>query len=151
MKVAWRVVVCPLDIWSCGSCGSHSVFGSPDSFAPIAPQQPNEQSSSISRMADINVVSHYANPSFNAEKEALDYFSRETVDLYRGYSHQLEQLKVWNEWDVVIFIVWNGDFVKGKRFWPLQWVHRIFEGNSEDGRLYGAVKKKSEPNIHGAG
>lgn len=62
--------------------------------APIAPQQPNEQSSSISRMADINVVSHYANPSFNAEKEALDYFSRETVDLYRGYSHQLEQLKV---------------------------------------------------------
>lgn len=45
-------------------------------------------------MTDVNVVNHYANPSFNAEQEALGYFSRETVDHYKGYSRQVEQMKV---------------------------------------------------------
>ena len=46
------------------------------------------------KMTDVNVVNHYANPSFNAEQEALGYFSRETVDQYKGYSRQIEQMKV---------------------------------------------------------
>ena len=52
------------------------------------------ESSQRGKMTDVNVVNHYANPSFNAKQEALDYFSRETVDQYKGYSRQVEQMKV---------------------------------------------------------
>lgn len=45
-------------------------------------------------MADSNEISYYANPSFNPEGAALDYFKRETADRYKNYSHQLEQTKV---------------------------------------------------------
>lgn len=48
----------------------------------------------IGEMADSNEISYYANPSFNPEEAALDYFTKETVDRYKNYSHQLEQTKV---------------------------------------------------------
>lgn len=40
------------------------------------------------------MINKYANPAFNAEEEALKYFSTETADQYKGYKNQMEQLKV---------------------------------------------------------
>lgn len=42
-------------------------------------------------MADSNAISYYANPSFNPKNAALDHFKAETVDRYKGFSHQLQQ------------------------------------------------------------
>ena len=40
------------------------------------------------------MINHYANPAFNAKDEALSFFTKETRDQYRGFSRQLEQMKV---------------------------------------------------------
>ena len=40
------------------------------------------------------MINHYANPAFSAKDEALNFFSKETTDQYRGFSHQLEQMRV---------------------------------------------------------
>ena len=45
-------------------------------------------------MADSKEISYYANPSFNPEEAALDFFKKETVDRYKSFSQQLEQMKV---------------------------------------------------------
>ena len=45
-------------------------------------------------MTDINIVNYYAHPSFKPEESALNYFSQQTTDQYRGYSRDLDQTKV---------------------------------------------------------
>lgn len=55
---------------------------------PISPPLSNNT------MTDINIVNFYANPAFNPEESALNYFSQETTDQYRVYSRDLEQTEV---------------------------------------------------------
>lgn len=70
----------------------------------------------IEEMEDSNVISEYANPSFNPKEAALDFFRKETVDQYKGFSHQLEQTKVSSGMQVCDFIAQYRDNSEGECF-----------------------------------
>ena len=100
-------------------------------------------------MADVTMINHYANPAFNAKDEALSFFTKETRDQYRGFSRQLEQMKVIHLLEVRDCVVRYGVVSEGKRIRPLHRVHRFFRRNSEDGRRYGTAEEESHSHIQG--
>ena len=100
-------------------------------------------------MADVTMINHYANPAFNAKDEALSFFTKETRDQYRGFSRQLEQMKVIHLLGTRDCVVRYGVVSEGKRIRPLLRALRIFRRNSEDGRCYGAAEEESHSHIQG--